>query len=210
MKTLNLQTWERKEHFKLFKNFKDPFFNVCVNVDITNLKLEVTKMDTSFFSAMYYALLKTVNNIESFKMRISDEQVIIHDEIGASCTILREDKTFGIGYLEYIQNFVKFKMHVTEIIEEVKNNRLLDLRGSKNDLLHTTMIPWISFSSFEHAKMLNQGDSIPKIAMGKIYKVDKKSLIPLSVSAHHALMDGYHVGLFFEELQGFCEQPQLL
>ena len=210
MKTLNLQTWERKEHFKLFKNFKDPFFNVCANVDITNLKLEATKMDTSFFSAMYYALLKTVNNIESFKMRISDEQVIIHDEIGASCTILREDKTFGIGYLEYIQNFVKFKMHVTEIIEEVKNNRLLDLRGSKNDLLHTTMIPWISFSSFEHAKMLKQGDSIPKIAMGKIYKVDKKSLMPLSVSAHHAMMDGYHVGLFFEELQGFCEQPQLL
>ena len=33
--------------------------------------------------------------------------------------------------------------------------------------------------------------------------------MPVSNQTHHGLMDGYHVGLFFERLQKACEELYL-
>ena len=37
--------------------------------------------------------------------------------------------------------------------------------------------------------------------VNKLYEQDEKKWMPISLDAHHALMDGYHAGLFFERLQ---------
>jgi chloramphenicol O-acetyltransferase len=34
--------------------------------------------------------------------------------------------------------------------------------------------------------------------------------MPLSVQAHHALVDGLHMGRYFETMQAYLDQPQSL
>lgn len=36
MKTINPDTWDRKEAFTFFNSYETPLFNICANVTITN------------------------------------------------------------------------------------------------------------------------------------------------------------------------------
>jgi chloramphenicol O-acetyltransferase type A len=34
--------------------------------------------------------------------------------------------------------------------------------------------------------------------------------MPLSVQGHHALMDGLHVGRYYEQVQAYLDEPELM
>ena len=44
-------------------------------------------------------------------------------------------------------------------------------------------------------------DSVPRIVWGKYFKSENKVIMPLSVQAHHALVDGRQIGVYFEKLE---------
>ena len=69
------------------------------------------------------------------------------------------------------------------------------------------MIPWISFSSFAHARKPGKEDSVPKIVCGKYIQQNDRIKMPVSVEAHHSLMDGIQVGKFFELCQVYLNAP---
>ena len=37
MRHINLETWPRHEHFRIFSAFNHPHFGMCANVDLTML-----------------------------------------------------------------------------------------------------------------------------------------------------------------------------
>jgi Chloramphenicol O-acetyltransferase len=54
---------------------------------------------------------------------------------------------------------------------------------------------------------MNPVDSIPRISWGKYFEEVGKIKLPLSVQAHHALVDGIHVGQFFNTFQEILDNP---
>ena len=44
-------------------------------------------------------------------------------------------------------------------------------------------------------------DSNPKMSWGKYFQQNGRVLTPFSVQVHHGLMDGFHIGRFYETLQ---------
>jgi chloramphenicol O-acetyltransferase type A len=84
----------------------------------------------------------------------------------------------------------------------------LEAQEQRDDLIHYSVIPWIAFTSFTHAKKYNTRDSIPKIVFGKYCDDSGVAKMPVSVEVHHALMDGIHVGEFFEIFQKHLQNPE--
>ena len=70
-----------------------------------------------------------------------------------------------------------------------------------------TALPWMHFSSYSNARQWGPQDSIPKIAFGRIDAEGEHLWMPVSVDVHHALMDGIHVGRFFEGFEAALRQP---
>ena len=70
-----------------------------------------------------------------------------------------------------------------------------------DDRIHFTTLPWVSFTSFSHARNWGREDSIPKIAFGKFVTENQRTFLPFSVEVHHALMDGLHVGRYVSRLE---------
>ena len=204
VKKIKVSEWKRKEHFENFIMFDDPFFNICADVEVTNLKFHCQQQQGSFFIHSYHTILRAVNSIEEFKTRIRGEEVVLHDTIHGSCTIMRDDSTFGYGYFQYVEDLKAFEAHANEAIAYVKEGKKLETRFDRDDLIHSSVIPWASFRSIEHAKRLNKGDCIPKIVTGRTYEQNGKVMMPVSVSGHHALMDGWHAGRFFQEYEQLC------
>jgi chloramphenicol O-acetyltransferase type A len=105
---LNIDEWKRKDQFYFFKDYDNPFFNICTEVDVTELHNFSKQNVFSFFLTSIYATLKAANLIEEFRYRLKDDGVIIHDQIHAGSTFLRKEDTFGFVYLNY-KNTIKRK-----------------------------------------------------------------------------------------------------
>ncbi|RYD86239.1 MAG: chloramphenicol acetyltransferase, partial [Sphingobacteriales bacterium] len=49
-----------------------------------------------------------------------------------------------------------------------------------------------------HPTNLDPSESVPKITFGKYREDAGRKLMPVSVEAHHGLVDGLHVARYFE------------
>ncbi|TRX36707.1 chloramphenicol acetyltransferase [Flavobacterium restrictum] len=204
MKTrLDLENWNRKEHFLFFKQMEEPFFGVTVRVDCTKGYAKAKELGTSFFIYYLHKTLVAVNAIENFKYRISVEAIDVNQQIDGSATIGRADGTFGFSLIEYHPDFEVFEKIALTEMERIQNTTGLFTRTFDQDnVIHFSAIPWLDFTSLSHARSYRFPDSCPKISFGKMtISEDGKKSMPMSVHVHHGLMDGWHVGQFVDYFQ---------
>jgi chloramphenicol O-acetyltransferase type A len=203
MKPINIETWNRREHFAFFSGFDEPFFGIVSEVDCSSTYESSKKNNFSFFASYLYKSLVAVNGIPEFRYRINKNEVVIYDTINASPTIGREDGTFGFGFIPFDEDFRIFAGELSEEISRIKNSAGLGLNEntSRKDVIHYSSIPWIKFSSVTHARNFKFADSVPKITFGKISKTGDTITLPVSVNCHHGLMDALHVYQFLELFQ---------
>lgn len=200
---LNLDTWNRKEHFLFFKQMEEPFFGITTTIDCSNAYDKAKELNISFFTYYLHKTLVAANAIENFRYRIIDDEIYIFDTIDASATILREDKTFGFSLIEYSNNINDFTEITKTEIARIQNTTGLFTRDFQENLIHFSALPWLNFTSFSHARSFTFPDSCPKISFGKMMIENGKKTMSMSVHVHHGLMDGYHVSQFvnyFQEL----------
>jgi chloramphenicol O-acetyltransferase type A len=200
---LDIDHWNRKEHFLFFKQMEEPFFGITVAIDCTTAYEKAKAADVSFFSYYLHKTLVAVNTIENFRYRIIDNEVYIFDRIDVSATILRSDKTFGFSFIEFDENLYSFYKSTQKEITRIQSTSGLFTRAYPENLIHFSALPWINFTSFSHARSYSWPDSCPKISFGKMIEENEKKTMSMSVHVHHGLMDGYHVGAFinlFEKL----------
>lgn len=202
---LNLETWNRKEHFLFFKQMEEPFFGVTITVDCTKAYEKAKEMGVSFFTYYLHKTLVAVNSIEPFRYRIIDNEVYIFDRIDVSSTLLREDKTFGFSQIEYSKDLNQFAENTKKEIERIQSTTGLFTREYSENLIHFSALPWINFTSFSHARSFTWPDSCPKISFGKMIDENGKKTMSMSIHVHHGLMDGFHVGEFVELFQNIMD-----
>lgn len=201
MKILDLENWNRKGHFEFFTQFEEPFFGITAPVEVATAYENAKATQTPFFIYYLHKILTAVNAIENFKYRIKDQQIIIHDRIDTSATIMREDKTFGFSHIEFHPDLEIFKKIASKEIARIQNTTGIITREYPGNIIHFSAIPWLNFTGLTHARSFTWPDSCPKISVGKIFEENSNQKMNVSVTVHHGLMDGYHVSLFFEELQ---------
>jgi chloramphenicol O-acetyltransferase type A len=195
---LDIENWPRRDHFKFFSQFEEPFFGVCVEVDCLKAYENAKLNNQSFFLKYLHTSLLAANQVEPFKYRISEDEVWIYDQVNASPTINRPDGTFGFAYMEYFEDFTEFSAAARLEIESVQNSTGLVPAGSGQNVIHYSSVPWLNFTAISHARSFSFKDSCPKISFGKL---SENKRMPVSVHVHHALMDGFHVGQFVEVFQ---------
>jgi len=206
-KIIDLDKWERKEHYLHFSRFYDPSFEITTNIDCTKAYQKAKDEKFSFFLYYLHCSLRAVNMVKEFRLRIEEENIICFDKIHAGPTIARDNGTFGFSHLPYFDDFNEFKNNAIEIIDEVKKARNLEPSSNQLDVVYYSSLPWISFTSISHPRFSYEiKDSIPKISFGKLIEKGSKKLMPISVSANHALMDGFHIAKHLELFEKYLAE----
>ena len=200
-KILDLDSWNRKDHFQFFKQFEEPFFGLTVKIDCTIAYQYSKKNGNSFFLYYLHKALVAANNTTPFRYRIIDDKVVVYETINASPTIGREDGTFGFSYMDYDEDFDTFNTTAKKEIDRVQSTQGLDPATSGDNVIHFSSMPWIDFTSLSHARNYSFNDSCPKISFGKMIDENGKKTMSVSIHVHHGLLDGYHVSLFIDEFQ---------
>ncbi len=202
MHKLNIDNWNRKEHFYFFNQFTDPYFAVTVDFDVTDALAHAEKYEISFFALYLYACMKAVNSVENFKYRIHDDKVIIHEVIHASPTIARKDNTFGCSFVYYDEDFDIFYANFLKEKERVLNTTdLFPPEEGTDACIYCSAMPWFNFSGHKEPLFGTKKESVPKLSFGKYVEKNGRLMMPVAIAVNHALVDGYHVGLFTTSFQ---------
>lgn len=206
---IDINTWIRKDHFKFFSAFEEPFFGVTVDVDCTATYQEAKENNVSFFLLYLHKSLAAANQIEPFSYRIIDGEVWKYNVVHAAATINRPNGTFGFGYMDYHEDFEEFKNEANKEIEKVQATTGLIPSASGENVIHYSALPWLNFTSMSHARKFSFADSCPKISFGKVRDENGKKIMPVSIHVNHALMDGYHVAQFVDAYQDLLNKKEV-
>ncbi len=207
IKFVDIENWERKNHYNHFKQLDYPHFNICANVDITEFYRFIKEKESPFFVSFLYVATKTANSIKEFRYRIREDRIIEHEIVSPSFTVMSLNEVFSFCTAKFTDKFSDFKINTSKEMEKIKNTISVEDDPGRDDLIYVTSIPWISFTSITHPIQMNPVDSIPRISWGKYFEENGKIKLPISVQTHHALADGIHVGKYFETIQEILNNP---
>jgi chloramphenicol O-acetyltransferase type A len=208
-KYLDVATWARRDVFEFFRSFDKPYFNVCMRLDVTNLLAHVRHHPGASVSLAYhYLALRAANEIEPFHYRLRDSKVLIHDVIHGGTVVLLPNESIGLAYFDYDENFDSFAAGAARAVKQTQAEEGFHPRNDDDARIHFNTLPWFAFTSFSHARNWGREDSVPKIAFGKFTRENERTLMPISIEVHHALMDGLHVGRFLTWLEAALIDPE--
>ena len=159
----------------------------------------------SVHNAALYAIMRAVNDVPQFRIRFMGDQVVEHDVVHASTTIMLDgpdgDERFGFCNIHYSDDFAKFDANCQREIAKAKaNDGLVDDVAQQSDWIYLSCMPWINFTQMTNA-LDGPDDCIPRIVWGKITKKHGSWFMPVSVEVHHALIDGVHVARFYQNIE---------
>ena len=135
-------------------------------------------------------------------MRIKGGQVVLYDELHPSFTEPRA----GGALHKYVRVPLcgvldVFLQRTSEAIARQGERFFLPDEEARDDCLYLSAIPWLCFTGLTHAENLDRDDAVPRISWGRWFWLGERLLLPFSVQAHHALVDGVHLGKFIDALQ---------
>ena len=208
MHRINLETWPRRKHFNVFSQWDYPHFSMCANMDLTVLMPYLRQQGTSITIAMVYLVARAANAVPEFRWRIRPGEVVAHDIVHPAVTILGKDDLFGFCHFRYEEDFSDFAADAAGRIAAVKESPSIENPSGRDDYLYMTSIPWVSFTSFLHPLHLHPVDSVPRFAWGRFFEEGDLIKMPLNAQGHHAVMDGLHMGRFYNLVEEYLKRPE--
>lgn len=200
---IDITSWKRKEHFEFFSSFEEPYFGLTAKINCTKAYLNSKENGSSFFLNYLHNCLLAINNVPEFQYRIINNEVYQFSESHVSATINRPNETFGFSHIEYDPKFSIFKKNALVEIDRVRACSDLFPAVHKENVVHCSAIPWVDFTALTHSRAYSKNDSCPKISFGKAVKNNNEWELSVAVFVHHGLVDGRHVGQFFEAFQNY-------
>lgn len=199
MKTLiDRKKWDREDIFRYFFDYENPFLILSTEIDVSGTYRQAKEQGESFFILSLHRIMQAANSIENLRYRIDGENVYLYDKINVGPTIGREDGSFGFSFMEYFEDYAKFRQEAKAVIDHVKSVKGLNITPAnyRHDMLYFTTVPWISATQIGQPRRGGNGIGAPCIATSKLKHENGKTIMPISITAHHSLADGWHAAQF--------------
>lgn len=206
MTVIDKQTWPRRAIYDFFAPMSDPFYTLTFPVDVTALRAWCKRHGLSFYSAMVFAVTRAMEGVEAFRYKDRDGVIVRHDALVPSFTDLRPgSETFYIVTLEAGEDPADFCRRAKE--QSAAQTQFITAGPWDADqLVYFTCLPWFPVTALKNEKDLNPSDSVPRVAWGRWEEKGARTELLLSLELNHRLLDGVHVGKFYEALKEWMRQ----
>ena len=191
---LDIESWNRKDAYRLFSRGYLPFFAVTTPLDVTELVRFTKKEGVSFYRAMVYTVSRAMNELEPFRLRIRPDGIAVCDTVTPSYTTAGPDGAFGICDVEYLpgENMADFCRRAQET-ERWQTETMVVEDAEQDDLIFLSSVPWFVTSGVTQEMPLDPNDSFPRVLWDRIHEEKGRKIVNFTVQLNHRLLDGSHV-----------------
>jgi chloramphenicol O-acetyltransferase type A len=205
MKKIDLETYPRRALFEAFKDREVPVFSVTNLIEISAFKPFIDQNGYGFFVAISFLISKAVNQVPELRHRLICGELFEFEKVDPGYTVLLDDRTFSFCDSKYFEDFEAYRKYAEKRIDAVKKRPDLET-WDKHGMFFITNLPWFSFTSITHP-FGEQYASIPIISIGKYFEQNGSLIVPIGIQVHHGLVDGIHIGDFYENLSAMLRTP---
>jgi chloramphenicol O-acetyltransferase type A len=210
MQKLTFPDPHRRKHFDFFRAMDMPHFSICLQLDITETLRLIRAEGLHFTSTIVYLVSRVANEVAPFRQRIRGEEAVEHASVHPSFTVQTQaSEVFSFCQVSYQKDYGAFVSDVRTAIKHMQHRPSFEDEEGRDDLLFLSSFPWGSFTGLTHAMHFSPVDSVPRMTWGKYYEQGTRTLMPLSVQAHHALVDGKHIGRYCELFETLASETSL-
>ena len=215
---INLNTWDRAKSYEFYKNFINPQVSITAEVECTAAFNDCKENNTSFFRKYVYAILRSVNEIKELKYRIEkvdgEERVVLYDKISVLAPVkVGKNGEFTTIKVPYHLTFEKFNKVMDEIVDAIDPDNPEPYfveedqeRRGFSDMVVISALPDLHFTSVTATQSCSFGSRKPLINVGKAVMKEGKMMMPVAISFHHGLCDGYHISKFFALVENYLRE----
>jgi chloramphenicol O-acetyltransferase len=158
-----------------------------------------------FYFSLVHAANEVANSIVNFRWRFKDgEPFEIEHNIPLISHIRRNEENFIM--LEG-PSTGDIKTFCRSLREKEKSGMFVGRKDTaqRYDMISYSCIPWVDYTHFIRTMTTINLDCKPKLSWGKYIKKKGRFTLNFSVQVHHGLMDGFHVGKYFNTLQEYLD-----
>lgn len=204
---IDMKSWKRTMHCQVFRECIEPAYCVTLELDITKFLKKVREKGYSFTMAMIYAVSKCANEIEEFRYRFMDGEVVLFDRINTAFTYLDSEtelfKVVNVNMEDELEKYVISAKEKAETQDEYFTGPL------GNDVFQFSPLPWVTYTHISHTNSGKKDNATPLFDWGKYYEKDGKVMLPFSVQVHHSFVDGVHIGKLIDSIQAYLDNTVL-
>lgn len=202
---IDMQTWPMAQAFHYYTQMAPTSYTINVNMDVTILRKELKTNGYRFFPAYLYLVSRAIKKQPEFRVAIKDGVLGHWDYLTPAYPQFHEDdKTTSLLWTEYSDDFKEFhKRYLADTGQHGQSHGILSSKGlPPANTFIISCIPWFTFNSFSLHNHGIKDYFVPSFEAGGFTVTGSgKTIMPLSVTVHHATTDGYHLNVFFKELQ---------
>ena len=199
---IDLKTWERTEYFAFYKDLDFPYINIGARIDVTNMLDFARTESLSPYLTLIHTAHETARSNVNFRYRIIDGEPVLLADMGLTYTHMPKDsETFINVIVDHVADLHTFHQAAAAQAQAQRDDLGLTTLAGRPTLIGYSAIPWIDYTHFVRTISRSGIDSNPKMSWGKYSPKGDRTLVTFSVQVHHGLMDGIHLGRFYESLQ---------
>ena len=211
-KTIDMPAYPRRAHFDYFRSLAYPYVGTTVNVDITALVGRIKRTSLPFFLTVCHCVARAANSVPEFRQRIVDDGIVEFDRCRTSHTVALEDGTFCYCTLEHDLPLRVYLTVAEQAQAQAKERRSIEEDPAEAlDKFFISTLPWFSYTSLIQP-VPHPADSNPRITWGRYDEAGGRIAMPVTLLVNHALVDGAHMGRFYQglerELEGFARETR--
>ena len=206
---IDLAAYPRRDHFAYFSAMAYPYVGLTAEVEVTPLTDYRARSGSPFFLTLLHCVAKAANSVPQLRQRIVDGEIWEFDVCPSSFIVARDDET-------YVYCTVRTDLPLDAFLpyaEERKNAARMDGSIEEGEealpCFFISTLPWMRYSSLIQPAPM-PADSNPRLTWGKAEIRDGRSMLPLTLLCHHALVDGLHISRFYAALERELKQLELL
>jgi chloramphenicol O-acetyltransferase type A len=198
---IDLTTWPRREHYRFYRGLELPYLGITAPVDVRALVEARARQGLSLFAGMLHRVVLAANAVPELRQRIrpgpDDDEVVEHALVHPGFTVAGAGGLFTFAAVTFDEDLQRFARAVADAsVEKRAASGLEPFEHHRDDLVFCSCVPWVAFTHVTHPVSTSRPDSVPRLAWSRI----EAGRCSVNLQAHHGLVDGAHVGRFFERL----------
>ena len=198
---IDMAQYARRRHFDYFRSLPYPYVGVTENVDVSGLVRFCREKGCSFYLAFLHAAARAADGVPQLRQRIRDGGIVEYDACPTSHTELLPDGTYCYCTLRHDHPLDRYLPYAEETRRLARENASIDEDDDVESMYFISALPWLHYTALIQP-VAGGDESNPRITWGK-YEPDPQGrlMLPVTLLAHHALVDGIHLANFYANLR---------
>lgn len=200
-KRIDMEHFPRRRHFAYFSSLQYPYVGVTNHVDVTDLISFCKERHYSFYLVFLHLVALAADDISEFRQRIHDKGIVEYSRCPTSHIELLEDGTYCYCTLRHHMPLKEYIPYAERCRRLCREKGGIDEDEDSESMYFISTLPWIHYTALIQP-VAGGDESNPRITWGKFQPdYSGRAQLPVTVLAHHGLVDGIHIARFYQNLE---------